>query len=169
MSQIVIEIPLEALGRPGVASALAELTMAIGGHAVEPPLHVATSALIASDARIEKAPAANDDKISSASTRQEDENSARQAFYLYLQGRSDTAVATSLEVVSFYRALEEAGDAGISSEQAMGCFSSLPEGATGKALGGIFGGLFKGLKNRGMDLPHESRGGRYYIKPWPKA
>ena len=165
MCQISIEIPEAYLANPAVAKALVELTMAIGGHVLEPPV----LALIASDARIEKVPAANDDKISSASTGQEDENSARQAFYLYLQGRSDTAVATSLEVVSFYRALEEAGDAGISSEQAMGCFSSLPEGATGKALGGIFGGLFKGLKNRGMDLPHESRGGRYYIKPWPKA
>lgn len=34
MSQIVVEIPIEALSKPNVARALSELTLALGGHAM---------------------------------------------------------------------------------------------------------------------------------------
>ena len=41
MSQIVIEIPIEALSRANVAKALTELTMALGGHSPAPAAPVA--------------------------------------------------------------------------------------------------------------------------------
>ena len=53
MSQIVIDIPVAFLSKSGVATALGDLMLALGGHPAETPFHVAAP-VVFTDAHVEK-------------------------------------------------------------------------------------------------------------------
>lgn len=154
MSQIVIEIPLEALGRPGVASALAELVMAVGGHAVEPPLRVAVPVVFTDVRLVPAAPVANTDL---------EADDPREVAFFVLVDRLGELYAR------YYRALKVAGLNGLSVAQARKILPELDDQLP-RALAGITGYASRWCEPRlGFKSPVEkTQDGQRWIG-WPKA
>ncbi len=127
MPQIVIEIPIDALSRLAVAHALAELTLALGGHAVETPLHVAAPVKVANDARlVPTSPVADDDKPVEVLPDEQKFN------------RWVDTLETSTEVKAVCTSLQEAGPQGLSIEQVREKF---PSGTTNRRVAGVLTAL----------------------------
>lgn len=156
MSQIEIEIPLDALRRPNVARALADLALALGGHAVASP-HVAAPALMASDARLlETVPAANNDNSASASVVPEE------VFSQWIDTLQDPASLKAL-----FKDLQDAGTTGLPIEKVREKF---PTGTTNRQVAGAITGVIVRCQQKcNFPAPIVKEGDSYRWRGFPKA
>lgn len=154
MSQIVIEIPIEALAWPNVAKAFGELTLAIGGHSAESLLsHVAVPVVFADARLVPAVPAANMDV---------EVDHREDQFFEWVAKQGDLHLR-------YFRGLKTAGSTGLSTAEARQLLPEL-DSKHPKMLAAIAGYAGRWCKHcLGIDSPVEkTQDGQRWIG-WPKT
>lgn len=146
MSQIVFEIPIDALRRPNVARALADLTLALYGHSIVPEQFL-------DEAKTDTTPVVDDDLS--------DIDAGR---YFASLGAIE---GDGPELLTCVKAIRAAGAGGLSYDDVRAFFPGIPtSGPEAKRFGFLLGYSGRWCKTKfGFESPYLREGDQYYWDP----